>query len=95
MNKPIRSFETSLSRRQVMIGAAGMTLHAAPACEATAAASAATRRPNRRVEPSMCGGSPFGGARVSALTGPGCNIFPHGLLDGQRAAAARARAACL
>jgi isoquinoline 1-oxidoreductase beta subunit len=25
MNKPIRSFETSLSRRQVMIGAAGMT----------------------------------------------------------------------
>ena len=37
MNKPIKSFETSLSRRQVMIGAAGMTFAIAAAGHADAA----------------------------------------------------------
>src|SRR3954447_241299 len=43
MNKPIRSFETALSRRQVMIGAAGMTFAIAGAGHADAAVLAAER----------------------------------------------------
>src|SRR5690349_4920613 len=43
MNKPIRSFETALSRRQVMIGAAGLTFAIAAAGHADAAVLAAER----------------------------------------------------
>src|SRR6478752_10030123 len=43
MNKPIRSFETALSRRQVMIGAAGLTFAIAGAGHADAAVLAAER----------------------------------------------------
>src|SRR5258708_35960460 len=43
MNKPIKSFETSLSRRQVMIGAAGMTFAIVGAGHADAAVLAAER----------------------------------------------------
>src|SRR5689334_19415381 len=43
MNKPIRSFETSLSRRQVMIGAAGLTFAIAGAGHADAAMLAGER----------------------------------------------------
>jgi len=43
MNKPIRSFETALSRRQVMIGAAGMTFAIVGAGHADAAVLAAER----------------------------------------------------
>jgi isoquinoline 1-oxidoreductase beta subunit len=43
MNKPIKSFETALSRRQVMIGAAGMTFAIAGAGHADAAVLAAER----------------------------------------------------
>jgi isoquinoline 1-oxidoreductase beta subunit len=43
MNKPIKSFETSLSRRQVMIGAAGLTFAIATAGHADAAVLAAER----------------------------------------------------
>ncbi|MGB6860847.1 MAG: molybdopterin cofactor-binding domain-containing protein, partial [Pseudolabrys sp.] len=43
MNKPIKSFETALSRRQVMIGAAGMTFAIAGASHAGAAVLAAER----------------------------------------------------
>jgi isoquinoline 1-oxidoreductase beta subunit len=43
MNKPIRSFETALSRRQVMIGAAGLTFAVAGAGHADAAVLAAER----------------------------------------------------
>ena len=43
MNKPIKNFETSLSRRQVMIGAAGLTFAIAAAGHADAAVLAAER----------------------------------------------------
>ena len=43
MNKPIKSFEVALSRRQVMIGAAGMTFAIAGAGHADAAILAAER----------------------------------------------------